>query len=941
MIKKLRKRMFLGLHWQGFFWISLLLIALSAVFYALNYRHLMSQFHAQRREEVAALHRQIDGLLTRSADRLVRLSGALASMGDLGEVLQSQDRKRVAGLFSGARYSGLGYELDVQRIELYTQDAKFLWRWTQADPPPPSDAWAQEFIKRVREEDRPLTVLACQPACLLHAFVPILAQGQNVGVIAVSQWVADFIVEFHTVTQTDIALIMPLEANLGAELPRWNARITALTHSSKLTPLLQEISQRFVHPRELSLGHLISWQEDTYDVHAIPLGIMIPAQDGYLILLANVSERLALIQETIRQGFYVTLAALAGAELLLAYLAGVPLRRLEHFAQTLPLLAQGHYAQARQRFSQGWESARLRDEIDALCSDAVALSDRLEQNTDELARKNYELAVERDFTQGLLASAQVLVITQTREGIICSVNAFAARMVGRTPEDLLGDQFTRLFVQPEARPEVLQRLEALCCHRQQSWEHEHRLSRQGGGRRLHIAWVHTPLGEAHSDGTAVLSVGMDISARVEADSKMRWLANHDPLTGLVNRARFNEELERAINEALRAQASAAVFQLDVDFFKEVNDSSGHAAGDEVLRIIAKEIRGRARKTDIVARLGGDEFAILMLGTDRYGAETFAQELNDKIRNHAFAYGDKHYRLGVSIGIALLPEHGADAQKLLAHADMAMYQAKRAGRSRYWVFAYEQEQEAALFQAIYWKDALAAALAENRLFFHFQPVIAIATEQILFHEALLRLRLPDGRIVLPGEFLPHAQRSGLSRDLDAYVARCALAILAATQTINCLSINLSGAALHDAAWAEPLIEAARGKRLAPERLLFEIAETNAIEDLEKAQRIASSLAGLGFRFAIDDFGAGFGSVHYLKQLPISFVKIDSSLIQNLTADAEERGFVQAFISMLHAYGKTAIAEGVEDAATLALLQEMGMDLAQGYYFGQPTPCRSGP
>jgi diguanylate cyclase (GGDEF)-like protein/PAS domain S-box-containing protein len=927
-----RRRAFLGLHWKGFCWISLLLVALSGVFYALDYRHLMAQFREQRESEVAASGRQIDGLLSRSADRLVRLSGALASLTNLGEVLRTQDLRRTSKLFGAVGYSDLGYELDVQRIDLYTQDAKFVWRWAQADAPLPLDAWALDYIDRVRREDRPLTVLACQPTCLLHAFVPVLSEGQNVGVIAVSQLLADFIVEFRSVAETDVALVMPARASSGAELPGWGAKIAALTNAGTLSLLMRELSQRYPGPQALIPGRLIEWQSQVYDVHAVPLDDMIQAQGGYLVLIANVTQRLDRIRGAFRQELYITGAALAGAELLLAYLVGVPLRRLERFAQALPLLARGAYSDARARFSERRRPFRLRDEIDSLCDDAVALSNRLEHNTRELAGKNRELAVERDFIRGLLASAQVLVVTQTRGGVIRSANEFAARMVGCAPEDLPGGRFADLIGESGSRAEVERRLQALCEGRQKSWEHEHPL-RGAGGSSHHIAWVHTPLAEEHPDGTALLSVGMDVTQRIEAEARVRWLASHDPLTGLLNRARFQEELNRIVNESSRAQAGAALFQLDVDFFKEINDSCGHAAGDEALRIVAEEIGGRARKTDIVARLGGDEFAVLMPGTDRYGAESFARELNEKVRNRPFVHGGRQYRLGVSIGIALLPQHGADAQKLMVHADMAMFEAKRAGRSRYWVFAYEQEQEAALSQAIYWKDAFATALDEGRLFFHYQPVFDLATGRRRFHEALLRLRMPDGRIALPAEFLPHAQRSGFSAAVDAYVARAALVALTTDESIETLSINLSAAALREASWAEPLVEAARSRRLDPARLIFEIAETAAIDDLDKARRIAEDLARLGFRFAVDDFGAGFGSLYYLKQLPVALVKIDRSLVRNLVADAAERSFVQAIVTMVHAYGKVSVAEGIEDADTLSLLEAMGVRLAQGHYLDQ--------
>lgn len=927
-----RDRAFLGLHWKGFFWISLLLIGLSAAFYVLNYRHLLSQFRDQRQAEVRVLHRQIEGLLTRNSDRLIRLSGALAAMSDLTGLLRAQDGHRTPRNVLPLGFAGLGYEMDVQRIDLYSLNGDRVWRWNQSDTSPPEDSWTKAPIDQVRREERPLTLLSCHQVCLLHAFVPVLAEGKNVGVVAVGQLVADFVIEFQVITQTDIALVMPASANSGAELPPWNARITALTNSERMTPLLQRLSRHYANPEELVDGHLITWNGKTYDIRAIPLSRIMPAQEGHFVLISDVSESLAGIRNAARQGLFVTAGALAGAELFLLYLVGVPLRRLEHFALTLPLLAQGDHAKARERFSLRRRPLRLRDEIDILCDSAVELSHRLERNTRELAEKNHQLAVDRDFIRGLLATAQVMVMTQTRTGVIRSANAFTSNLTGCSIEDLLGRNFSDLVGNAENADEIMRQLEALSTHGK-SFEHEHDLVGQDGERRR-IVWVHTPLNEEHSDGTAVLSVGLDVTERAKAESRVRWLASHDTLTGLVNRQRFQEELGHALAEALRTEMTSALFLLDVDHFKEVNDSSGHAAGDELLRTIAEEIRARTRKSDIVARLGGDEFAVLMPRIDARGAESFARELNDRIKNRPFIYGDKYYRLGVSIGVALLPQHGSDIEALISNADKAMFEAKRSGRSRYAVFSEEQKQAASQTEGIYWKDVLIRSLAEQDLFFHFQPVFETLAGRLVFHEALLRLRLKDGRLVLPGEFLTQVHRSGLSGDLDTYVIRHALKILAADTAEPGLAINLTNAALSNSAWTAPLIEAVDRGRLDPRRLILEIAETAAIDDLTKARNIAEKMVQIGFRFAVDDFGAGFSSLYYLKQLPISYVKIDRTLVQNLTSDSGERGFVKAIIGMVHAYGKIAVAEGVEDEATLALLKDMGVDLVQGHYFGLP-------
>jgi diguanylate cyclase (GGDEF)-like protein len=442
---------------------------------------------------------------------------------------------------------------------------------------------------------------------------------------------------------------------------------------------------------------------------------------------------------------------------------------------------------------------------------------------------------------------------------------------------------------------------------------------------------------AYANGTAVLSVGLDVTERARAESRMRWLANHDALTSLVNRNRFIEELNRAFDEATRTGVTAVLLVLDLDYFKEINDSSGHAAGDALLRRFADELLSRARKSDIVARLGGDEFAVLMPQTDSRGAQTFAKQLNERLLNTPFVFGDRHYKVGASIGIALLPKHGANVQDLMANADLAMYEAKHAGRSCARVFTKAQTKaqkpKPALTPAVSWKEILTRAIAEEQLFFHFQPVVQMNTGQVAYSEALLRLKMADGRTALPGEFLPATERAGLNYEMDCYVVRTVLKILS-RQPEKRISINFSTAALSNSGWIGMLVEAIQSRQLAADRLIFEITETAVIADMAKARHIIAQVTELGFHFTVDNFGASFNSLYYLKHLPAEYVKIDPSLIKNMVTNKADRDFVQAIIAMIHAYGKQAVAPGVESAAAYTLLKDMSIDLIQGFYLSYP-------
>ncbi len=435
----------------------------------------------------------------------------------------------------------------------------------------------------------------------------------------------------------------------------------------------------------------------------------------------------------------------------------------------------------------------------------------------------------------------------------------------------------------------------------------------------------------------ILTGRNDVTDRVRAEARLAWLATHDPLTGLFNRHRFQEELERTLAELSRTQRSCALVLFDLDHFKDINDSSGHAAGDALLKMLAKLLKERARSSDTVARLGGDEFAVLMADTTVSGAETFAHELNERLLETPFHYAGKTYRISASIGIAMIPHHGSNVEDLMANADLAMYQAKQLGRGRFHTFSFEDQAREGAGKRVYWKEVIIRALEHKRFLFHFQPVADAVSKAIVFHEALLRLRQEDATLILPGAFTDAAQRSGIISAIDRFVVEEALKVLkesAARHLRPILSINLSAHALTDTQWTELLKTEVKAGRLNPRQLLFEVTETAAVADVTAARKVMDAMAELGFQFAIDDFGAGFASFHYLKHLPFTYVKIDKSFISKLASDPGDRAFVQAITTLAHGYGQKVIAEGVEDEATLQLLRELGVDYVQGFHIGRP-------
>ncbi|WP_026596214.1 bifunctional diguanylate cyclase/phosphodiesterase [Methylohalobius crimeensis] len=927
---------FVSLHWKGFFHLSLLIVALTATFGFLNYFYLREQFNEQLQVRFVTMEQEMRGLLKRSADRLQRLGSVVAMSMDYSRISPASDAELLPKE-SLSRLTTIRYELDLQSIQLFDDGGRFVWQWPQSESPRLSVSEIAPFVIRVREREAPSALLTCYKECVLRALVPVLSKGQNAGVVGLTQSIADLVLDFRAVTGTDIGIFV-LEEGQKNSPQTWPGRNVALTNRETLRPFLTYLATQYTNPDKLGKGVFVQWHKSIYALHQIPLRELIEAPNGRVILVSDVTDAFSRIHRSTMSVLLQAGAIAVIGELMLLLLIRAPTRRLKRLANTLPLLARGRYIDARASLLARHRRINLYDEIDVLDETATTLSHQLESQAEALAIKNRELSDERDFVRGLLNAAHVIIVTQTQNGIIKTINEQGVKLTGSSPAEICGKSFSSLLHYEDSADDVLAWMQQRPGEGDVRFQHETELRCRDGTLR-NIVWVHTRLRETHASQIAVLSVGLDVTDRVRAEERLSWLANHDPLTGLFNRHRFQEELERTLAELARTPRIGALIFFDLDHFKDVNDSSGHAAGDALLKMLAKLLKERARRSDVVARLGGDEFAVLLPDTRAEGAVKFAQELNEGLMAAPFHYAGKTYRISASIGIIMIPEHGDQVQDLMASADLAMYAAKQSGRGRFHVFSFEDQAREGVGKRVYWKDVITRALNDKRLLFHFQPVADTVSGAVFYHEALLRLKQEDDTLVLPGAFIDAAQRSGLIQSIDRFVVEEALRVLTKTKAHRegpILSINLSANALTDVQWTEPLKAAVKEGLLNPRQLLFEVTESAAITDITAARKVMDEMTELGFHFAIDDFGAGFASFHYLKHLPIAYVKIDRSFISKLASDPRDRAFVQAITTLAHGYGQKVIAEGVEDASTLRLLRELQVDYVQGYYIGRPGP-----
>lgn len=553
------------------------------------------------------------------------------------------------------------------------------------------------------------------------------------------------------------------------------------------------------------------------------------------------------------------------------------------------------------------------------------------------ARKTAEeaLSLERDLAEITLHAIGDAVATTTPEGRVRTLNAAAVRMTGWTEAEAGGRPFAEVFALTAAidRADVGATLIARCLDLRAPLSPDERLllSPRGRDEAHAVELTAAPILDRANDSIlGAVVVCHDVSA-------LSHVASHDALTGLINRHEFVLRLTHAVDSACSDHTEHALCYIDLDQFKVINDSCGHAAGDELLREIAAMLLGAIRESDSLARLGGDEFGLLLPNCPLDKASGIAESLRDRIAGFRFAWDGRPFEIGASIGVVSIRANNGNVGDLLRVADSACYVAKEAGRNRVHVYQPDDMAVAEHRSQMAWVRKLRQALEEDRFVLHYQPIMALHPGEPRRHiEILLRMRDDDGNLVSPGTFIPTAERYQLMPALDRWVVRNTLERLSPLlhkRDMVC-GINLSGQSLADANLLPLILAEFERHAIPPGTVCFEITETSAISHLGRARELLLGLKQAGCMLALDDFGSGLSSFSYLKQLPVDYLKIDGAFVRDIARNSFDRAIVGSMVQVARSIGVRTVAEFVEDEIALGYVRDLGVDFGQGYGIAQP-------
>ncbi len=575
------------------------------------------------------------------------------------------------------------------------------------------------------------------------------------------------------------------------------------------------------------------------------------------------------------------------------------------------------------------------DEINDVAKSFNGLAEHLSETRNMLDQKHAELQRETRHLQTLLNGIDAVVVEARLPDFRFSyVSQEAENLLGYPVAEWLKPNFWRDRIYPDDRAWMEKSLEDNTRHAG-SFMVDFRMVHELG----HLLWVRAINNVEINEGgeTVIRGLILDIMEQKTAEDRIVYLAEHDSLTGLINRRRFQEELERSIAFTQRYKQQGALLFIDLDQFKYINDTYGHQYGDEYLLDVSRRLAKVLRKTDILGRLGGDEFGVIIPSATEKEAETVANALLGILSQEMIECDNQLIHISASIGIAFFPTQGYVASDLLAKADAAMYTAKNKGRSQYHIFSEDDDELWNMQAKIHWEERIRWALENNRLVLHFQPVADLRTRSIVHYEVLLRMRGRDDELITPPAFIETAERFGLIREIDRWVLRNAIKEQARRRDLGeevTLAVNISGRHFGSSEIMLLVKESMERYKADPRNIIFEVTETAAVENLSQAREFIDSLRSLGCRFALDDFGIGFSSFHYLRNLPVDFVKIDGSFVRNLHYDAEDRIFVKAMVDLASGLGITCIAEFVENMEIVNILKDLGVGLGQGYHIARP-------
>lgn len=933
--------LFFSLRWKFAILFGGLFLILQSVFVYLSYVNAQQNFEKER-AGIRRNHVNIAHTLTNDSFLILEQFADLVSMvGESAENLQNGHSRTIKSL--NENWTRWQLIWDIESIAFFDKHGGRVKSWGK------ELIDADATVRHVLEQEMPEHKIFCPDNCFQQANIPVLGHSKITGVFSIMRSFADVIIKYHEATEADLGILIAVRKNklpsVGGDDAGWHFKLSGMTRPDRNMRVYDFITTHYQADEFYNTSRRVEFEQAIFEVSILPIEVK-NAQNAppYFLFINDITAEIGSLNADLKRNWYFSFIGLAISLLLILFTSHVSFRRITKLSRALPLLSKYRFREFRELMAfRNTANVAGYDELDNLRESAVGLADQLEfleqemrGHTFNLLEKSQELAKERDFIKQLVELAPILIVLQKQNGIILSINHAGAEAFESESRALIGKVFD-LFL-PEADQEHFKKLNRLRAGELGSQFQIDGLLVTETGRFRDISWFHKLLpSKQYGDEKIVLTLGLDISERKLAEARNIRMAYYDYLTGLSNRRKFQEEFAQKLASANRYGYQLALFYLDLDRFKEINDTSGHEAGDMFLKMVAKELKETMRSTDLLSRLGGDEFTLLMPHADLQGVEHIARKINIVLKSLIFNYSGKTYTASASIGIAIYPLHGETVNELMANADLAMYKAKELGRGQHHMFNPQFDYRKKLNQTIRWRTLLDDAITNDKFVLAYQPILDIKTNEVSRYECLVRLKQDDGQLMLPKEFVYKAEELGIVGKIDRLVLKKAL-----QQHIEFnrqgkkykLSVNISRRSFEDPSILEDFAALFNHPEVDRERIIFEVTDTVSISNNQVIESLIEKIRPLGCVFALNDFGVEYPSLQYIKNAPIDYVKIEGSLIRQIDKNADDKAFVKTLIEIAQSLGKKTVAEFVESEAVLIILKEIGIDYAQGYYIGKP-------
>lgn len=927
---------FISIRWKVIATAAAVLAVMAGVFSWQQQRALSAQFSADQAANQAYLQALAERLFQVQSNRLQVLARMLAESPAMRAALQAGDAAAVRRALD-ANWPELNLGQGLTGMSVFNAAHQPLAAWGDV-PAAGLERLASEAVLR----EMPKVWVTCgMSACVHQVVLPLAQHGKPIGSMALIAGFEDLVLDLRRLGNAEIGILhapMRSISMLARANPLSGLRLLSMSGDERIHAVLRKA---MMSPWDTSY-HLASQADVSASV--LVLRPELPGDGGLrLVAVADVSQSLRRQGAAVRHTLLWGAGVLLGSVLLLYGLLRPTMNRIQRVARLLPLLGEERFDEVRRGAAVG--QPLVADEMHRLIQLAGELAVSLQtlQQADEaharrLTEQAKQLETERDFISRVLDTAPVLILTYGRDDRIRMANALAAEDTLSTREALVGQSFCERFLSPAKAHEHPRMLATLRPGEVRHGEsHFMRpsvitaLGEETGGERRDVVWFHSCLDDGRGERT-FLSVGLDVTEHRQAEQRLQLLVERDAVTGLLNRRTFKRELEAVLEHG----AKGTLLVCDLDEFRALNDAEGHESGDRVLALFAQHLQRLEPAATLSARLGSDEFVLVFVGLAEADGILMARHLSRFVLDHAAprANGASRKHVSVSVGLVAFPAHGDSADVLLGNAELALTHARAQGHGSWHLYSEQGAYRESADRRAHWREEVEVALEENRYVLHFQPILDIAGGGLSHYEALLRMVGRDGKLIPPGAFIDVAESTGLIRRIDRWVINATVAAAAAHREAK-IALNLSSRSFDDDIAFETMRDALARHHVAGERLLLEITETAALANFSGAKRIMERFQGLGCVFGLDDFGVGYSSFQYLRELPVGFVKIDGSFIKNLTRNPDDVVFVRALNSAVRGFGKTTVAEFVEDEATLDILREIGVDYAQGYLIGKPA------